>query len=98
MTQICILLDIPFLKTVSGLEFLGCGGGREIGVRGKDLPVFIHFKSLLHPLFPSPAKSPLSVPRSKSEMSCIDGEKVVKRSATLPLPTRSSSLKSSPER
>lgn len=31
-------------------------------------------------------------------MSCIDGEKVVKRSATLPLPTRSSSLKSSPER
>uniref|UniRef100_A0A7N5P4N4 Sorbin and SH3 domain containing 1 n=1 Tax=Ailuropoda melanoleuca TaxID=9646 RepID=A0A7N5P4N4_AILME len=44
------------------------------------------------------AKSPLSVPRSKSEMSCIDGEKVVKRSATLPLPARSSSLKSSPER
>ncbi|KAK1333601.1 hypothetical protein QTO34_005986 [Cnephaeus nilssonii] len=43
-------------------------------------------------------KSPLSVPRSKSEMSYIDGEKVVKRSATLPLPARSSSLKSSPER
>jgi len=31
-------------------------------------------------------------------MSYIDGEKVVKRSATLPLPARSSSLKSSPER
>ncbi|XP_033617143.1 sorbin and SH3 domain-containing protein 1 isoform X1 [Fukomys damarensis] len=46
----------------------------------------------------SEAKSPLSVPRSKSEMSYIDGEKVVKRSATLPLPARSSSLKSSPER
>uniref|UniRef100_A0A8C9LYR4 Sorbin and SH3 domain containing 1 n=1 Tax=Piliocolobus tephrosceles TaxID=591936 RepID=A0A8C9LYR4_9PRIM len=44
------------------------------------------------------AKSPLSVPRSKSEMSYIDGEKVVKRSATLPLPARSSSLKSSPEK
>ncbi|XP_040600774.1 sorbin and SH3 domain-containing protein 1 isoform X31 [Mesocricetus auratus] len=43
-------------------------------------------------------KSPLSVPRSKSEMNYIDGEKVVKRSATLPLPARSSSLKSSPER
>uniref|UniRef100_A0A2K6UCG2 Sorbin and SH3 domain containing 1 n=1 Tax=Saimiri boliviensis boliviensis TaxID=39432 RepID=A0A2K6UCG2_SAIBB len=48
-----------------------------------------------HPVF---TKSPLSVPRSKSEMSYIDGEKVVKRSATLPLPARSSSLKSSPER
>ncbi|CAO2585432.1 Sorbin and SH3 domain-containing protein 1 [Lemmus lemmus] len=31
-------------------------------------------------------------------MNYIDGEKVVKRSATLPLPARSSSLKSSPER
>ncbi|XP_043406518.1 sorbin and SH3 domain-containing protein 1 isoform X15 [Chelonia mydas] len=39
-----------------------------------------------------------SVPRSKSEMDNIDPEKVVKRSATLPLPTRTSSLKSSPER
>ncbi|XP_048194561.1 sorbin and SH3 domain-containing protein 1 isoform X7 [Perognathus longimembris pacificus] len=48
--------------------------------------------------FSEDAKSPLSVPRSKSEMSYIDGEKVVKRSATLPLPARSSSLKSSPER
>ncbi|XP_048074657.1 sorbin and SH3 domain-containing protein 1 isoform X10 [Ursus arctos] len=48
--------------------------------------------------FSEDTKSPLSVPRSKSEMSCIDGEKVVKRSATLPLPARSSSLKSSPER
>lgn len=48
--------------------------------------------------FSEDTKSPLSVPRSKSEMNYIDGEKVVKRSATLPLPTRSSSLKSSPER
>ncbi|XP_023367362.1 sorbin and SH3 domain-containing protein 1 isoform X1 [Otolemur garnettii] len=48
--------------------------------------------------FSEDTKTPLSVPRSKSEMSCIDGEKVVKRSATLPLPARSSSLKSSPER
>ncbi|XP_069316140.1 sorbin and SH3 domain-containing protein 1 isoform X2 [Eulemur rufifrons] len=48
--------------------------------------------------FSEDTKSPLSVPRSKSEMSCFDGEKVVKRSATLPLPARSSSLKSSPER
>uniref|UniRef100_A0A8C9DKA6 Sorbin and SH3 domain containing 1 n=1 Tax=Prolemur simus TaxID=1328070 RepID=A0A8C9DKA6_PROSS len=47
--------------------------------------------------FSEDTKSPLSVPRSKSEMSCFDGEKVVKRSATLPLPARSSSLKSSPE-
>ncbi|XP_053163095.1 sorbin and SH3 domain-containing protein 1 isoform X35 [Hemicordylus capensis] len=39
-----------------------------------------------------------SVPRSKSENDTIDTEKVVKRSATLPLPARSSSLKSSPER
>ncbi|XP_041330034.1 sorbin and SH3 domain-containing protein 1 isoform X9 [Pyrgilauda ruficollis] len=38
------------------------------------------------------------VPRSKSEMDNIDSEKVVKRSATLPLPNRASSLKSSPER
>uniref|UniRef100_A0A2K6BS95 Sorbin and SH3 domain containing 1 n=1 Tax=Macaca nemestrina TaxID=9545 RepID=A0A2K6BS95_MACNE len=58
--------------------------------------VFVSFKSFVCTL--SPAKSPLSVPRSKSEMSYIDGEKVVKRSATLPLPARSSSLKSSPER
>ncbi|XP_039727608.1 sorbin and SH3 domain-containing protein 1 isoform X5 [Pteropus medius] len=48
--------------------------------------------------FSEDTKSPLSVPRSKSEMSYIDGEKVVKRSATLPLPTRSSSIKSSPDR
>ncbi|XP_048959235.1 sorbin and SH3 domain-containing protein 1 isoform X17 [Canis lupus dingo] len=48
--------------------------------------------------FSEDTKSPLSVPRSKSEMSYIDSEKVVKRSATLPLPARSSSLKSSPER
>uniref|UniRef100_A0A2K5RDX8 Sorbin and SH3 domain containing 1 n=1 Tax=Cebus imitator TaxID=2715852 RepID=A0A2K5RDX8_CEBIM len=47
--------------------------------------------------FSEDTKSPLSVPRSKSEMSYIDGEKVVKRSATLPLPARSSSLKLSPE-
>ncbi|XP_075391016.1 sorbin and SH3 domain-containing protein 1 isoform X8 [Tenrec ecaudatus] len=48
--------------------------------------------------FSEDTKSPLSVPRSQSEMSYIVGEKVVKRSATLPLPTRSCSLKSSPER
>ncbi|KAM5244069.1 sorbin and SH3 domain-containing protein 1 isoform 35-T36 [Hipposideros larvatus] len=48
--------------------------------------------------FSEDTKSPFSVPRSKSEMNYIDGEKVVKRSATLPLPARSSSLKSSPER
>ncbi|XP_058527776.1 sorbin and SH3 domain-containing protein 1 isoform X19 [Ochotona princeps] len=48
--------------------------------------------------FSEDTKSSLSVPRSKSEMSYIDSEKVVKRSATLPLPARSSSLKSSPER
>ncbi|XP_054238197.1 sorbin and SH3 domain-containing protein 1 [Indicator indicator] len=44
------------------------------------------------------SKTQPSVPRSKSEMDNIDSEKVVKRSATLPLPNRSSSLKSSPER
>ncbi|XP_049711918.1 sorbin and SH3 domain-containing protein 1 isoform X7 [Elephas maximus indicus] len=48
--------------------------------------------------FSEDTKSPISVPRSKSEMNYLDGEKVVKRSATLPLPARSSSLKSSPER
>uniref|UniRef100_A0A8D0HQB4 Sorbin and SH3 domain containing 1 n=1 Tax=Sphenodon punctatus TaxID=8508 RepID=A0A8D0HQB4_SPHPU len=42
--------------------------------------------------------SKTAVPRSKSENDTIDTEKVVKRSATLPLPARSSSLKSSPER
>ncbi|NWW42973.1 SRBS1 protein, partial [Pedionomus torquatus] len=44
------------------------------------------------------SKTQLSVPRSRSEMDNIDSEKVVKRSATLPLPNRTSSLKSSPER
>ncbi|KAJ1143109.1 hypothetical protein NDU88_009420 [Pleurodeles waltl] len=39
-----------------------------------------------------------SVPRSKSEMDTIDAEKVIKRSVTLPLPTRSSSLKPCHER
>ncbi|XP_040530573.1 sorbin and SH3 domain-containing protein 1 isoform X39 [Gallus gallus] len=43
-------------------------------------------------------RSQPSVPRSKSEMDHIDSEKVFKRSATLPLPNRTSSLKSSPER
>ncbi|KFP08585.1 Sorbin and SH3 domain-containing protein 1, partial [Calypte anna] len=44
------------------------------------------------------SRTQLSVPRSKSEMDNIDPEKVVKRSATLPLPNRTSSLKASPER
>ncbi|XP_036591260.1 sorbin and SH3 domain-containing protein 1 isoform X26 [Trichosurus vulpecula] len=44
------------------------------------------------------SRTPFSVPRSKSEMEYIDSEKVVKRSATLPLPSRSTSLKSSLER
>ncbi|XP_031811988.1 sorbin and SH3 domain-containing protein 1 isoform X29 [Sarcophilus harrisii] len=43
------------------------------------------------------SRIPFSVPRSKSEMEYIEAEKVVKRSATLPLPSRSTSLKSSPE-
>ncbi|NWH43399.1 SRBS1 protein, partial [Fregata magnificens] len=44
------------------------------------------------------SRTQLSVPRSKSETDNIDSEKVVKRSATLPLPNRTSSVKSSPER
>ncbi|XP_064000931.1 sorbin and SH3 domain-containing protein 1 isoform X2 [Pogoniulus pusillus] len=44
------------------------------------------------------SRTQLSVPRSKSEMDNIDSEKAVKRSATLPLPNRASSRKSSPER
>ncbi|XP_060096975.1 sorbin and SH3 domain-containing protein 1 [Heteronotia binoei] len=48
--------------------------------------------------FHEDTRIPSSVPRSKSENTSIDAEKVVKRSATLPLPARSSSLKSSPER
>ncbi|KAM6130102.1 LOW QUALITY PROTEIN: sorbin and SH3 domain-containing protein 1 [Phoenicopterus ruber ruber] len=44
------------------------------------------------------SRTQLSVPRSKSETDNIDSEKVVKRSATLPLPNRTSSLRSSPER
>ncbi|NWS57831.1 SRBS1 protein, partial [Chunga burmeisteri] len=44
------------------------------------------------------SRTQLSVPRSKSETDYIDSEKVVKRSATLPLPSRTTSLKSSPER
>uniref|UniRef100_A0A8D0B5X6 Sorbin and SH3 domain containing 1 n=1 Tax=Salvator merianae TaxID=96440 RepID=A0A8D0B5X6_SALMN len=43
-------------------------------------------------------KTENSVPRSKSENNTMDVEKVVRRSATLPLPARSSSLKSSTER
>ncbi|XP_061490699.1 sorbin and SH3 domain-containing protein 1 isoform X17 [Rhineura floridana] len=44
------------------------------------------------------SRTQTSVPRSKSENDTIDMEKVVKRSATLPLPARSSSLKPSTER
>ncbi|XP_078246756.1 sorbin and SH3 domain-containing protein 1 isoform X49 [Pogona vitticeps] len=44
------------------------------------------------------SKDITSVPRSKSENDTINTEKVVKRSATLPLPNRSSSLKTSSER
>ncbi|XP_062832012.1 sorbin and SH3 domain-containing protein 1 isoform X31 [Anolis carolinensis] len=43
-------------------------------------------------------RSQNSVPRSKSENDTITTEKVVRRSATLPLPARSSSLKGSVER
>nr|XP_054492965.1 sorbin and SH3 domain-containing protein 1 [Agelaius phoeniceus] len=50
------------------------------------------------PRYSYPEDSKTQVPRSKSEMDNIDSEKVVKRSATLPLPNRASSLKSSPER
>ncbi|XP_026528549.1 sorbin and SH3 domain-containing protein 1 isoform X2 [Notechis scutatus] len=39
-----------------------------------------------------------SVPRSKSENYTINTDKIMKRSATLPLPTRSSSFKSNSER
>ncbi|XP_069652514.1 sorbin and SH3 domain-containing protein 1 isoform X31 [Haliaeetus albicilla] len=51
-----------------------------------------------HYSYSEDSRTQLSVPRSKSEMDNIDSEKVVKRSATLPLPNRTSSLKSSPER
>ncbi|XP_063290393.1 sorbin and SH3 domain-containing protein 1 isoform X32 [Pelobates fuscus] len=44
------------------------------------------------------AKSQSPVPRSKSEMDNIDIENSVRRSVTLPLPTRSSSLKPNHER
>ncbi|CAJ0940249.1 unnamed protein product, partial [Ranitomeya imitator] len=43
-------------------------------------------------------KSQASVPRSKSEMDNIEMDKNVRRSITLPLPTRSSSLKPGHER
>nr|XP_060625339.1 sorbin and SH3 domain-containing protein 1 isoform X23 [Anolis sagrei ordinatus] len=43
-------------------------------------------------------RSQNSVPRSKSENDTITTEKVVRRSATLPLPARSSSLKTNAER
>ncbi|XP_072281214.1 sorbin and SH3 domain-containing protein 1 isoform X5 [Pyxicephalus adspersus] len=43
-------------------------------------------------------QSQASVPRSRSEMDHIDVESNVRRSVTLPLPTRSSSLKPSHER
>ncbi|KAG9485085.1 hypothetical protein GDO78_008277 [Eleutherodactylus coqui] len=43
-------------------------------------------------------KSQASVPRSKSEMDNIDMDRNVRRSITLPLPTRSSSLKPGHER
>ncbi|XP_066478740.1 sorbin and SH3 domain-containing protein 1-like isoform X3 [Tiliqua scincoides] len=48
--------------------------------------------------FYTDTRAQTSVPRSKSENDTLDTEKVVKRSATLPLPARSSSLKSSPGR
>uniref|UniRef100_A0A8C8RMM6 Sorbin and SH3 domain containing 1 n=1 Tax=Pelusios castaneus TaxID=367368 RepID=A0A8C8RMM6_9SAUR len=51
-----------------------------------------------HYSFSEDSKIQPSVPRSKSEMDNIDPDKVMKRSATLPLPTRTSSLKSSSER
>ncbi|KAM4636270.1 sorbin and SH3 domain-containing protein 1-like [Discoglossus pictus] len=44
------------------------------------------------------AKSQAQVPRSKSDMDNLDIESSVRRSVTLPLPTRSSSLKPSHER
>ncbi|KAK6481944.1 sorbin and SH3 domain-containing protein 1 isoform X1 [Huso huso] len=43
-------------------------------------------------------RSQSSMPRSKSAVDSIDAEASVKRSATLPLPTRSSSLKPTAER
>ncbi|XP_067394394.1 sorbin and SH3 domain-containing protein 1 isoform X24 [Emydura macquarii macquarii] len=51
-----------------------------------------------HYSFSEDKRTQPSVPRSKSEMDNLDPDKVVKRSATLPLPTRTSSLKSSSER
>ncbi|XP_019358022.1 PREDICTED: sorbin and SH3 domain-containing protein 1 isoform X30 [Gavialis gangeticus] len=51
-----------------------------------------------HYSFSEDTRTQPSVPRSKSAMDNIDTEKVIRRSATLPLPTRTSSLKSSLER
>ncbi|NXH10555.1 SRBS1 protein, partial [Bucco capensis] len=51
-----------------------------------------------HYSYSEDSRGQLSVPRSKSEMDNIDSEKIFKRSATLPLPNRTSLLKSSPER
>ncbi|XP_040218175.1 sorbin and SH3 domain-containing protein 1 isoform X32 [Rana temporaria] len=51
-----------------------------------------------HSYIEDDGKSQPSVPRSRSEMDHIDMENSVRRSVTLPLPTRSSSLKPSHER
>ncbi|ETE68569.1 Sorbin and SH3 domain-containing protein 1, partial [Ophiophagus hannah] len=48
--------------------------------------------------FGKEATAQTSVPRSKSENYAINTDKIMKRSATLPLPTRSSSFKSNSER
>ncbi|XP_063163659.1 sorbin and SH3 domain-containing protein 1 isoform X6 [Candoia aspera] len=48
--------------------------------------------------FGKESRAQTSVPRSKSENDTISTDKIMKRSATLPLPARSSSLKSDSER
>jgi len=91
------LLVIPTVRTVSNSHCLY----NISNIRGYIKYVFVGLlfssPTFLYLIY-STARSQPSVPRSKSEMDHIDSEKVFKRSATLPLPNRTSSLKSSPER
>ncbi|MGH0171701.1 UNVERIFIED_CONTAM: hypothetical protein FKN15_061528 [Acipenser sinensis] len=56
------------------------------------------YKTMFKQIHKIKVRSQSCVPRSKSAVDSIDAEASVKRSATLPLPTRSSSLKPTAER
>ncbi|KAG2462525.1 SRBS1 protein, partial [Polypterus senegalus] len=84
---------MKLLQDIGSSSLDGIGIPMRNTERSKDW-----YKTMFKQIHKIKVRSPPYVPRSKSAADIIDTEVPVKRSATLPLPTRSSSLKPSSDR